>query len=107
MERKCDGSGSLPAQLPSSMAEPSRWTETIDLLMCAASAGSASVTQTLIDRGACQASFARRSQDKKGGVWDFCTRPGLNRLLQSGSLSSLKSCSNHKDERSCERNLVE
>lgn len=44
--------GTLPAQLSSFVAEPGRRAETIDLLMCAASMGSATITQLLIDRGA-------------------------------------------------------
>ena len=64
MERKCDSSGPLPAQLLSCPASPSRREETFDLLMCAASVGSASATQALIDCGECQACFAWESRDK-------------------------------------------
>ena len=47
--------GTPPARSPLFVADLGRGAETIDLLMCAASIGSASTTQALIDRGALSA----------------------------------------------------
>ena len=44
--------GAPPAQSRRFVAEPGRGAETIDLLICAASAGSVRTVQILIDRGA-------------------------------------------------------
>ena len=58
---KCSGIGLLPAQLPGFEAPLGSWEETIDLLTSAASVGSASATQALIDCGPCRAHSAWRS----------------------------------------------
>ena len=57
--------GMPPAQTRKFVAEPHRGGETIDLLMCAASMGSASTTQLLIDRGAPEKSLLLVAFGKK------------------------------------------
>ena len=51
-ERPGSGPGTPPAQSRRFVAGPGRGAETIDLLMCAASVGSVSTTQILVDCGA-------------------------------------------------------
>ena len=51
MGRAGRGRAQQPARSPSFVAEPGRGAETVDLLMCAASVGSASTVQALIDCG--------------------------------------------------------
>ncbi|CAL5221738.1 g3987 [Coccomyxa viridis] len=88
-ERPGSGLGTLPAQSRRFVAEPGRGAETIDLLMCAASVGSVSTTQILVDCGMKPQDTQqfRRNRYYKSAVHAAVEYPDLAMLMWEGGKS--------------------